>query len=705
MSAAETTLPAPEPVRLAEAADFSLGRARVRPSLGRVEFADGPAEQLEPRVMQVLVALARADGAILSRGALIDSCWEGRIVGEDAITRVLGKLRRLSERDGAGFRIETQPRIGVRLVRTEALDTALPAAAEVPARRMRRALAVGFAAALVVAAVAGVLAFRELRPREWRIDGYQALAAAPGWERQPDLSPDGRFVAYSAPPLETPGADNGDIYLRNLTGGDSIRLVAGPDHDSAPAFSPEGDQIAFLRTSSNHEAGQLPRDPCYVIVKPVPEGAERVVGRCPGFMGRGALDWTADGQGLLIPHVDRQWTSRIVRLDLATGSHRTLTSPPPGHRDHQGVDSPDGRRLAFLRYSANDAADVWIQDLRSGRLTRATEQNARILSLDWSPDGRSVLFSSDVEGATDLWAAPASGGGSPQRLLVGLRQVGRLSTANGLAAFETRTRSTRIARRALDGLAAEVAVFDGSVGGFDISSRGDLAAIAGADGWWLWLQRAGGPLRRLIKLDVIGPWDLIWSPDGGTLAFLADVDGRAYVHLLQPENGRLRRLPSPVEELQALSWTDGGRALAYAGRDASGWRIWKAELSSDAPARPITPPGLGWLAAAPNGTLYASVLKPGAAVWRLDPGKPPVQVAPDRESDGWLPRNDGLVFWSFDKPGMWLHRFAGGPPTLFSRYQWTMASWTVVDPRNGDVLFSETAREEHDLGLVRLTRR
>src|SRR3712207_7733609 len=59
------------------------------------------------------------------------------------------------------------------------------------------------------------------------------------------------------------------------------RLVSSPEHDNAPAFSPEGDRIAFIRTGANYEAGHLPREPCRLVVKPLPDGAERVVGRCP----------------------------------------------------------------------------------------------------------------------------------------------------------------------------------------------------------------------------------------------------------------------------------------------------------------------------------------------------------------------------------------------------------------------------------------
>ena len=44
--------------------------------------------------MQVLVALAAADGAIVGRDDLTRRCWEGRVVGEDAINRVISRLRR-----------------------------------------------------------------------------------------------------------------------------------------------------------------------------------------------------------------------------------------------------------------------------------------------------------------------------------------------------------------------------------------------------------------------------------------------------------------------------------------------------------------------------------------------------------------------------------------------------------------------------------
>jgi hypothetical protein len=67
--------------------------------------------------MQVFVALARANGRILSRDDLVEICWAGRIVGEDAINRSLSRLRGVFlALNATGFAIETITKVGYRLI-------------------------------------------------------------------------------------------------------------------------------------------------------------------------------------------------------------------------------------------------------------------------------------------------------------------------------------------------------------------------------------------------------------------------------------------------------------------------------------------------------------------------------------------------------------------------------------------------------------
>jgi DNA-binding winged helix-turn-helix (wHTH) protein len=100
-------------VDLAHEGAFRLGDVEVHPSLSEIEWR-GERQSVQPKVMQVLVALAHAHGGVVSREALIEACWDGRAVGDDAINRCIAQARRLAERTGA-FAIETIPRVGHRL--------------------------------------------------------------------------------------------------------------------------------------------------------------------------------------------------------------------------------------------------------------------------------------------------------------------------------------------------------------------------------------------------------------------------------------------------------------------------------------------------------------------------------------------------------------------------------------------------------------
>ena len=104
---------APILIDLAREARFTLGGVEVRPA-SRELAADGRREVLQPRIMQVLVALARRRGEVVSRDDLIAACWGGLVVGEDSIHRCIAAIRRVAESWG-GFSVETVARVGYRL--------------------------------------------------------------------------------------------------------------------------------------------------------------------------------------------------------------------------------------------------------------------------------------------------------------------------------------------------------------------------------------------------------------------------------------------------------------------------------------------------------------------------------------------------------------------------------------------------------------
>ena len=119
-------------IDLAREAPFALANLHVAPS-SRELLNGGGAVMLQPRIMQVLVALARRRGEVVSRDELIHSCWSGRTVGEDAINRCIQAIRRVAAQQG-GFTVQTVARVGYRLVETEAEPAASPSPSDSPPR-------------------------------------------------------------------------------------------------------------------------------------------------------------------------------------------------------------------------------------------------------------------------------------------------------------------------------------------------------------------------------------------------------------------------------------------------------------------------------------------------------------------------------------------------------------------------------------------
>ena len=157
-------------INLAGTPDFWLGTLCVQPSLRRVS-AGVRQETVEPRVMQALIALVEAGATVVSRDALIARCWGGRIVGEDAITRCIAKLRMLAEvAEPPAFSIETIPRVGYLL--KPALDIApAPGAPMAVPPRGDAAQPEGDASGQAIASRAG-----RRRVPGWREAGIAAFA-------------------------------------------------------------------------------------------------------------------------------------------------------------------------------------------------------------------------------------------------------------------------------------------------------------------------------------------------------------------------------------------------------------------------------------------------------------------------------------------------------------------------------------------------
>lgn len=718
----------PSPVELARQPDFDLGGLRVRPSVCEVEWA-GTIQRLEPRVMQVLVSLARADGEVMSRDDLISSCWAGRVVGEDAINRCVGRLRRLFEASGGPAAIITVPRVGYRLeVRPDPELASEPppqdeAKAEVePGPRRAAASKVPAAPALrwrgwaglgLVAVLGCGLAalWATHRPSGWTLGRYRPFAAETLIERHPAFSPDGEVMAYSA------GADveGRRIFTRAVRGGAAVRVSEGPGDDYAPAWSPDGTRLAYAR--------RLPGRPCAILVRRLPAGPESLTGRCMGDE-RTKLAWSPDGGELFFTDsrgkagstataTASRGPTAIWALDLATGRVRALTRPSAAgaEQDSEPVVSPDGRRLAFLRDRPWGDADLMTLALPDGALKRIATPGVRPGGVAWTPDSRGLLVGSDRAGDFSLWLVPADGGG-PRRLLTGLRAIGRIvASRSGLVALETDNARVNLFRYiGASGAGGDIAPANSSDWSPDFAADGSVAFISDRGGGKaVWVLRPGQGVAQAEDLDFDHLYGVRWSPDGRRIAFVGARNGAAGLYIADAGGAALVRLQASALDFGAPAWSGDGRALIVPARDARGWRLVSAPLDRGAAARTVSDYGWVSIRAGREGLFGLRADVPG--IWRIGADGRRSLAAPEvtaARPEDWALSGGRIYTLRRGRRGeadIYVRPAAGGPARLIGRASAVSEEpGLAVDPLTGAPVFPRIVTDDTDIGLMTLGR-
>ena len=135
---------------------FLLGDAQVDPPILRIT-RDGTGHRVEAKVMQVLLALTRAPGRVVSRQDLEREVWPGRVVTADAVTNAVVKLRKaLNDNPRKPRVIETIAKSGYRLKIEPSMvvEDSVPEAGTVKHRSWRRPAFVALLLIVVVAVIA-----------------------------------------------------------------------------------------------------------------------------------------------------------------------------------------------------------------------------------------------------------------------------------------------------------------------------------------------------------------------------------------------------------------------------------------------------------------------------------------------------------------------------------------------------------------------
>jgi tricorn protease len=406
--------------------------------------------------------------------------------------------------------------------------------------------------------------------------------------RTPDISPDGKLVAFSY---------LGDIWVVETIGGTARAVTSHPAHDISPVFSPDGRMIAF--SSNRHGSYDI-----YVVSvqggRPrrltVDSATEMVCG------------WSPDGKNILFASTRSTAfppSYELYTVPVEGGMSRRITAA----EGKEGVFSPTGDRLAYVRgpgtwyrkgYRGSSNDDIWICNADGGNNRQVTAFNGQDNSPMWSADGKTLFYVSEIHGTPanivrlPLEAAGPSAGGKPA---VKPMQVtahkddsvrrARISRDGQWIVYEcgadlwiVSTREGSTPRK----LAIEVNADDKTNpeqlkiftnGATEFSLTADEKFMAFAVHGKLFRMNVG-PRSKVVQMTD-GPsndHNATWAPDGSKIIFISDRNGHEDLYLLEADDAehpkfteahrfKVKQLTDTPDAELGVSFAPNGRRVAF----------------------------------------------------------------------------------------------------------------------------------------------
>lgn len=216
----------------------------------------------------------------------------------------------------------------------------------------------------------------------------RVFASGPNGESRPRWSPDGQRLAFLSSRGEN---ERSQIYVAPVAGGDAVRVTNFENGVSDFVWSPDGRHFSVIARTGRREDKADPLAGILVIRH---------------------AHYIQDGRGFL-----KDQRSHVFVVDVATGASRQITEGEE-FDDTDPVWSPDGKSIAFVSdrtaraFDGSRNTDVFIVSAAGGTPRRVSPHAEANGSPQFSPDGKSIAFTGTATqgGPIDIWMMQVEGG-------------------------------------------------------------------------------------------------------------------------------------------------------------------------------------------------------------------------------------------------------------------------------------------------------
>jgi TolB protein len=259
-----------------------------------------------------------------------------------------------------------------------------------------------------------------------------------------------------------------------------------------------------------------------------------------------------------------------------------------------GERGPFDSRIAFASRRRGRFKEIYAMSVDAGDLRPITRDGSISLAPSWSPDGRSLLYTSFLSGNPSLFAIDLGGNRRLVSSRRGLNLGGRWSPAG-----------RAIAAALESGGATDIALLDpnGQLLHFVTKERGiDVSPSWSPDGKSIVFcsDRGGGPQIYVVdaaggtprRVTFEGSYNTspAWSPKGDRIAYASRVGGRFQVYTVALGGGDVKKITGTRGDNEDPSWSPDGRYLVFSSTRDGASAIYMSDAAGTRQTR-LTPSG------------------------------------------------------------------------------------------------------------------